>query len=84
MTDRSIRVTLTKTVRSNQHPEQGLFTVTPDEARLLVRGVVLEMARKRLGGTEGTPPAERVLNEALHVLADIEDDIEQLYDDGGD
>jgi len=68
----------------NQHPERGLFTVTPDEARHLVRGVVLEMARERLGGSEGTRPAERVHNEAFHVLADIEDDIEQLYDDGED
>jgi hypothetical protein len=47
-------------------------------------GVVLEMARERLGGTEETPSRAQVLNEALHVLADIEDDIEQLYDDGED
>jgi len=33
---------------------------------------------------EGTPPREQVLDEALNVLADIEDDIEQLYDDGED
>ena len=84
MTDRSIRVKLTKTVGPNQYPERGLFTVTPDEARLLVRGVVLEMVRERLVGMEGTPPREQVLDEALNVLADIQDDIEQLYDDGED
>jgi len=66
---------LRKTVEPDQHSERGLFTVVPGEARPIVRGVVLEMARKRLCGTEGIPPREQVLSE-------IKDDIEQLYDDG--
>lgn len=78
MTDRSIRVKLTKTVGSDQYPERGLFTVYPDEARLLVRGVVTQLARERLGGTQGTPTREQVLDEAVEVLGEIEADIEDL------
>ena len=79
MSDRSIRVRLTKTLGPNQHPERGLFTVPPDEAEQLVRGLVIQLAHERLDDADGTVPRAEVLDEAVRVLKTVEVELERQY-----
>lgn len=79
MSDRSIRVRVTKTLGPNQHPERGLFTVPPDEAELIVRGLVVDLAHERLDDADVTVPKSGVLNEAMQVLEDVEAELERRY-----
>lgn len=78
MSERSIRVRVTKTLGPNQHPERGLFTVPPDEATLIARGLVIQVARERLDNTDRAVSNEEVLKEATSILADIEAELERL------
>jgi hypothetical protein len=77
MSERSIRVRVTKTLGPNQHPERGLFTVPPDEATSMVRGLVAQVARERLDNTDRAVSNEEVLEEAVNILADIETELER-------
>ncbi|TKR25841.1 hypothetical protein [Natronomonas salsuginis] len=80
MSDRPIRVRLTKTLGPNQHPECGLFTVPPDEAITITRGIVTQVARERLGDADGTASDTEVLDEATAVLKEIEGELERRFD----
>jgi hypothetical protein len=79
MSDRSIRVRLTKTLGPNQHPERGLFTVPPDEAEQMVRGLVIQLAHERLDDADETVPRAEVLDEAMQVLEDVKAELERQY-----
>ncbi|RLM56478.1 hypothetical protein DVK02_08180 [Halobellus sp. Atlit-31R] len=79
MSDRSIRVRLTKTLGPNQHPERGLFTVPPDEAEQMIRGLVIQLAHERLDDADGTVPRAEVLDEAVRVLEDVKAELERQY-----
>jgi hypothetical protein len=79
MSDRSIRVRLTKTLGPNQHPERGLFTVPPDEAEQMVRGLVIQLAHERLDDADETVPKGDVLDEAARVLEDVKTELERQY-----
>lgn len=82
MSERSIRVRLTKTLGPEQYPERGLFTVPPEEARQMVQGLVVQLAQERLEGPNGTAPKGEVLDEATDVLDDIESELERRYSGG--
>lgn len=77
MSERSIRVRVTKTLGPNQHPERGLFTVPPDESTSMARGLVVQVARERLDNTDRAVSNEEVLEEAVNILADIETELER-------
>jgi hypothetical protein len=70
---------LTKTLGPNQHPERGLFTVPPDEAEQMIRGLVIQLAHERLDDADGTVPRAEVLDEAVRVLEDVKAELERQY-----
>jgi len=70
---------LTKTLGPNQYPERGLFTVPPDEAEQMIRGLVIQLAHERLDDADGTVPRAEVLDEAARVLEDVKTELERQY-----
>jgi hypothetical protein len=79
MSERSIRVRLTKTLGPEQYPERGLFTVPPEEARQMVRGLVVQLAQEWVDEPDGTAPKGEVLDEATEVLDGVEAELERRY-----
>ncbi|MEA1931941.1 MAG: hypothetical protein U9O06_10380 [Euryarchaeota archaeon] len=58
----------------NQYPERGLFYVSEDEAELITRIAVLEMARERVGDEMS---AEDIYAEVWTILNELEGDLRE-------